>query len=227
MKHSKLLLALLGLSVGAVASVRAQLMDLSFDADVRFRNDFVNTEFYFWLPEDSTAHFDFRFNPQPLSAGDDFVRIRVTDPVGEVIFNEQRALDHVAVSGEEYKWYTFNFTEQKSDGPNDRRFYESLSLDLLVGPSWVNENGVVIPPDVEIDFLSELYVYGWSPMIQYVPPGHGGTFRFSENATNVSLEFVPVPEPSTYGLTALALLVGVVGCKRWRRGARTAAAMAG
>ena len=212
MNPPRLLLSMVVLAAVATTALRAQLMDLSFDIGTRFRNDFVNTELYFRLSEGSSAHFDFRFDPKRPSAGDAYVRIRVTDPEAGLMFDERRALDQVGGPPR----YVFAFTEQRLDGPADRRFYENLYLDLAIVPGGLDENGVFVPPEVQNDFLSELYVYGWSPMIQYVPPGHGGTFRFNDVATNVTFEFVPVPEPSTYGLAALAMLTVVAGWRRWR-----------
>jgi hypothetical protein len=205
---------LLFLVVSAIAtSLRAQLMDLSFDVGIRFRNDYVDTERYFRLEEGSAAHFDFRFDPDRPHAGNDFVRIRVTEPDGGIVFNEHRALDRV---GRDDQRYFLGFTRIKSDEPIDRRFYENFVFEMSMSEGWVDEFGTFMPPDVQIDPYSELYVYGWTPMIQYVPQGYGGSFRFDEVPSNVTLRFVPVPEPSTYGLVALAMLGVAAGWRRWR-----------
>ena len=199
-----------------VASLDAQLMDVSFDVGAHFRDDAVETNQHFRLPEGSSAHFNFRFNPDRPLAEDDYVRIRMTDPDGGIIFNEHRALDRVIGPGEIPRYF-FAFTNQKNDGPVDRRFYEDFQFEMSMGEDWVDENGVIVPPDIQIDHLfSELYVAGWSPMIQYVPPGYSGRFRFERDPSNVVLEFVPVPEPSTYGLAVLGMLGAVIGWRRWR-----------
>lgn len=216
MKIPRPWLACCVVSAIAVTSLHAQLMEVSFDSDARFRDDAVETNQYFRLPEGSSAHFNFRFNAERPFAEDDYVRIRMTGPDGGVIFDEHRALDRAAGPGE-IPVYSFAFTNQKIDGPVDRRFYEDLRFEMSMDEGWVDENGVFVPPDIQIDHLfSELYVSGWSPMIQYVPPGYSGRFLFAPEARNVVVEFVPVPEPSTYGLAALGMLGAALGWGRWR-----------
>jgi hypothetical protein len=216
MKTSRLYLSCWLVCAVAAASLHAQLMDVSFDVGARFRDDAVETNQYFRLPEGSSAHFNFRFNPEQPFAEDDYVRIRMTDPDGGVIFNEHRALDRAAGPGE-IPVYSFAFTNQKIDGPLDRRFYENLVFEMSMEEGWVDESGAYVPPAIQIDHLfSELYVSGWSPMIQYVPPGYSGRFLFAPEARNVAVQFVPVPEPSTYGLAALVMLGAVSGWRRWR-----------
>jgi hypothetical protein len=192
----------------------AQLQMLSFDAGTSFRQDNVNTDFYFSLPEGS-AHFDFKFDAAKPLSHDDYVRIRVTKPDGTPVFDEHRTLDRVGVSTEDQRYF-LAFTKQKNDGPIDRRYYENFRFEMFITPGWVDEDGVFVPPDVQIDSYSELYVAGWSPMIDYVPPGYSGAFGFDRQASNVTQEFVPVPEPSIYGLAALSLLSAVVAYRRWR-----------
>ena len=129
------------------------------------------------------------------------------------MFDEHRLLDRVGFSTDDQRYF-LTFTQQKRDGPIDRRFYESLRFEMSIGEGWVDEDGFYIPPDVQIDGYSELYVSGWSPMIDYVPPGHNGAFKFDEEASNVTLRFAPVPEPAAYGLAALFLLGAVVAYRR-------------
>lgn len=220
MKARPLFLALVLAGGGFASSLPAQLIDLSFDVGTRFRQDYVNTDHYFLFRE-GVAHFDLRFDGRQPVAGNDYVKIRVTDTDGGLVFSEHRALDRVDHS--EYG-HVFTFTQQRNTGPVDRRFYENLWLEMTIGEPWVDEFGELMPPDIQINSYSELYVYGWTPMIQYVPPGHGGEFNFDESPTNVVYRLVPVPEPSTYGLAALAMLGALaVWRRRHPRPDRTAA----
>lgn len=211
--QTRRLLILTALGFALIAPVRAQLIELSFDTPTTFQDDAVETNQYFRLPPDSVAHFDLRFNPARPRDGGDSVHLRVTGGDGSLVFAERRGLDGIGTADH---WYSFRFTASRSTGPVDHRFYEDLRLELSLTDGWMHEDGHWVPPEIDIDVYSQLYVSGYSPMIGYVPPGYAGFYRFGPDTSNVTYQIVPVPEPSTYGIAALALLGCAVLGRRLR-----------
>lgn len=206
--------ALVVLGAVAAPSLRAQIIELSFDTETRFHDDAVDTNQYFRLPEDSTAHFDLRFNPERPRDGGDFIHIRMNGGDGSLVFDETRALDWVI---RDDHWFSLTFTNQRSTGPVEHWFYEALVLEMRLTDGWMHEDGYFVPPEVDIDTFSQLYVSGYSPMIQYVPPGYAGYFGFGPPTSNVTFAVVPIPEPSTYAGGVLLLLAAAAGWRSRRR----------
>jgi hypothetical protein len=192
-------------------------MDLSFDVTTSFVPGDDRTKFRL---ESGFAHFDFRWNPGAVGfenqPADAYFRIRVTDPDGGLVFDEKRSgnFSWVFQQGGEENNQTAFYYEAHDFFTEGRKFRELLVFGALV---YENEQG---DDAVNIEFSDNmLWVYGWSPMVDYGPDLEGGIFRFGTEATNVRFEpagFVPVPEPSTYGLAALVLLGAAAGWRRWR-----------
>ncbi len=206
-------LAVVGFFVGAVASASAQIVHLKLETTATFYGEYVSTVTPFYP----------------------------NTPLSLEIYYEATLPN---VPGEEYGWFEppkngkngfrLEVGKIKFERPLDRirNFGGLLIFEDLWNPEIRWENGeFLIPFDGE--FASFELPSGDFPPIGGDVPGsfffigpdlvgntgpnaryNYGSIRFGPNFTLVSVEIVPVPEPSTYGAAALALLAGLVAHRR-------------
>ena len=209
-------LAVVGFFVGAMASSQAQIVHLKLETTAWFRGEYVNTDILFYpgtplsidiyyeadLPDvDPTGEYGVFDTPKNGRNG---FRLEVA---GLTI---QRSLDRI------YRW-------------------GDTSLLFITHPDGFEYGEFMISFWGELGSPHELPIGGFPPLSPvaytsyfFVGPDIGGNtgpnaaqnfgeIRFGPEFTSLTVEIVPVPEPSAYGAAALALLAGLVAHRRWRK----------
>jgi len=211
---------------GVICPAHAQLQfaRVSFDARLSFISDFVGS----WPPDGSDAHLDLYF-PEDLSPGNAYWRMSLRDDEGQLVYDFWRKLDRVRLDPDEEDDTFAVLQIEYYDQGDDPVFLERLDLRLLFETPEPDAKPPFLPfIGIDYEGIPQMYAIGYTPLMGYKPSGYGGYFHLNFvsdfSVTRVPMfdpfnpPLTPVPEPSTYGFAACALLVAFVGFRRWRSG---------